>query len=44
VLTISVLLVALVGIGLWARHYSVRTRLLMVASIFAAILLLSRGG
>ena len=43
-LTISVLLLGFLGIGLFARDFGWRTRLLMIGLIIAAIILLLRGG
>ncbi|MGO8948453.1 MAG: hypothetical protein ACLQUY_12495 [Ktedonobacterales bacterium] len=42
-LTTTLLLAALLAIGLFARNYSRRARLLMLCSIIAGILLLIRG-
>ena len=42
--TLAVLLAAFLVIGLFAREYTGRVRLLMVLAIVAAIALLLRGG
>lgn len=42
--TLAVLLFAFLAIGLFAREYTGRVRLLMVLAIVAAIALLLRGG
>ncbi len=42
-LTTAFLLASFLAIGLFARNYSRRTRLLMLCSVIAGILLLMRG-
>jgi len=42
--TTAVLLVAFLTIGLFARNYSRRTRLVMLGTVVVGIVLLMRGG